>query len=418
LRLRFLCCVFLLTLGPRLALSEPEEAPLPWPIVIDAIEIHGLWRTAGQVVSRELPWRPGDRVREDVWELGLRRLWNLGVFSRVGGHVERRGRRIVAVFELEERWTVNLLLRFQWSGDNYWLKTGLYDINNFGRYIEAGGYYERFDTHNGGLFWVRNPRLFDLRLDGMFTGYISTRPRPEYADIKTGARLDLTHEVTERVHYGGWAEFMWDQFADIPGAENHLPTVARTIQIGLLFRYGIVDVVRLRPQGWSIELRPSVAYSDAPAYREWGGVFLEWLWFRSAGERWTFAWRSQAAAQTSSQPEYHYFIGGLDLIRGFPDNFIETQLFALINLEVRYIAFDSTWFAIQPAAFIDGAIAETITGAHVTGALSSGVGVRFLIPRFVHSGIHIDAAWPLVPFTPPDKVVNRTSLNIGLYEFF
>jgi len=138
---------------------------------------------------------------------------------------------------------------------------------------------------------------------------------------------------------------------------------------------------------------------------------------RMVGDSWTFAWRSQAGAQSSSQPEYHYFLGGLDLIRGFEDNYIETQLFALINLEVRVIVFDSTWLAIQPAAFIDGAIARAETGDAV-GALSTGVGVRFLVPKLVHSGFHADVAWPLVPFTPPSRVVNRTSLNLGLYEFF
>jgi len=289
----------------------------------------------------------------------------------------------------------------------------LWDINNLGRYLEAGGFYERFETHNGGEVWIRNPRLFDRRLDGQVTAYQLARERPTYADVRTGLRFDLTQEQRDDIHYGVWTEGMLDSFLPGPPGENVQPGASKGIQFGTMARFGIVNTVRLRPTGWSIELRPSVTVTSSHANPVFGGVWLEWLWYRMVGERWTLAWRSQAGAQSSSDPEFHYFMGGLDLIRGYADNFIETRYFGLANLEVRFIAFDSTWFAVQPAVFVDGALARGLND-HTIGALSAGVGVRFMIPRFVHSGLRVDAAFALAPLEP----VGLNVLSVGVYQFF
>jgi hypothetical protein len=250
----------------------------------------------------------------------------------------------------------------------------------------------------------------------MITGYQLARPRPTYADVRTGARIDLVAERNDKIHYGGWVEGMWDTFLKLPHVDAALPPVGHTLQFGPMIRLGSVDLVRLRPTGWSNELRPFMALAESRTYPFFAGAFLEWFRFWLIGDRWNIAWRSQAGISSDSEPEFHYFLGGLALIRGFPDNYIETQMFAMFNLEVRCIVFDSTWFAVQPAAFIDGAIARNETQQAV-GALSVGAGIRFLIPRLVHSGLHADFAWPLVPLALP-RNIGLPMLNIGAYEFF
>ena len=259
----------------------------------------------------------------------------------------------------------------------------------------------------------RNPRLFDRRLDGQITVDQLARERPTYADVRTSLRLDLTQEQRDDIHYGIWAEGMLDTFLPGPPTDSVLPNASKGIQFGTMAKFGVVNTVRLRPTGWSLELRPFVMVTNSEAHHVFGGGWLEWLWFRMVGERWTLAWRSQAGAQSSSDPEFHFFLGGLELIRGYADNFIETQYFGLTNLEVRFIAFDSMWFAIMPAVFVDGALARGLNGSTI-GALSAGVGVRFQIPRLVKSGIRIDAAFALAPVEP----LGLNVLSVGIYQFF
>jgi hypothetical protein len=382
-----------------------------WPRVVDAVEIHGLWRTDGTVVTRELPWKPGDSVTHDNWELGLRRLWNLGIFSQVAAHVDLRETRRVAVFDLEERWTINILFRFGAAGTVGWVRVGLWDINTFGRYVETGGLYERFGDRNGGMAWIRNPRLFDKRLDGQLSAYYLARARPLFTTVRSGVRVDLTNEHREDLHYGGWVEGMIDAF--IHGTAGDLrPPFSKTLQFGPMVKFGVVNTVRLRQTGWSVELRPSLAVTDhAPVF---GGAWLEALWFKMAGESWTFAARVQGGVLSDSPAEFHYFLTPLEQVRGFLDNFVETQLYGVANVEARVIVFDSMWFAIMPAAFLDAGVARTMSGQPF-GVVSGGLGVRFMIPRIYHSGLRVDAAWPLAPFQTKATI---NMLSIGVYQYF
>jgi outer membrane protein assembly factor BamA len=65
-------------------------AQAAWPQRIDAVEVRGISWTKEFVVLRELPWRAGEVVPQDAWELGTTRLWNTDLFSRVEAHVEAR----------------------------------------------------------------------------------------------------------------------------------------------------------------------------------------------------------------------------------------------------------------------------------------------------------------------------------------
>lgn len=392
--------------------ARAEEPTETWPRTISAVEIRGLWRTDGTVVTRELPWLPGDTVTLESWELGVQRLWNLGIFSRVQATVEPRDERLVAVFDLEERWTINILFRFGSAGTTGWVRVGAWDINTFGRYIETGGLYERFGNENGGQAWIRNPRLFDRRLDGQITLSRLNRPRLAFTTVRTELRLDLTNEFRNDFRAGVWASGMLDSFLHGPPENDQRPPYTKTLQFGPMARLGIVNTVRLRQTGWSFELRPFLAVTDRSA--PFGGAWLEGLWFKMTGEAWTFAARVQAGAMSDALPQHHYYLTPLDHVRGMQDNFVETQAYGVVNLEARAIVFDSMWFAIMPAVFVDAAVARTLGGG-AFGAASAGLGVRFMIPRIYRSGARIDAAWPLAPWGPT-KLVNI--LSIGVYQFF
>jgi hemolysin activation/secretion protein len=181
---------------------------------------------------------------------------------------------------------------------------------------------------------------------------------------------------------------------------------------GPMLRTGLVNTVRIRQTGWSLEVRPSLGITNAPDFpTTFGRFFSEWLYFKMLGNRWNIAWRAQAGAMTRAQSQQHFFLGGFDLIRGFKDNYIETDLFALTNVEVRFTALDFMFLALQPTVFVDAAIARnTATGA-AQGVVSAGGGVRILVPRFVRSGFRVDVAVPLVPGQKP-------GLSAGVYQFF
>ena len=98
---------------PDLPAEASSTCPRQWPTRIGELEVTGLWRTELFIVQNELPWRPGELVTEAAWKLGLARLWNLGLFSRVDGQLHCDGGDVRAQLSLEERWTLNPLFSFQ-----------------------------------------------------------------------------------------------------------------------------------------------------------------------------------------------------------------------------------------------------------------------------------------------------------------
>lgn len=166
-------------------------------------------------------------------------------------------------------------------------------------------------------------------------------------------------------------------------------------------------------------MRASLVTTNPPGIGlagDFGQLWLESVGFLTAGERWNFAARVQAGIQGDAPRQLRFYLGGLDEVRGYPDNFKRTPRYAFANLETRFIALDSTWISLMPAVFIDGGVAANETGG-ATPMLAAGTGVRVLFPWMVDSGLRIDVAVPM-----PNGCTGGHSfcpgLSVGVYQYF
>ncbi len=383
-------------------------AQVAWPQRIDAVEVRGMSWTKEFVVLRELPWKPGAVVTEAQWALGLTRLWNTGILSRVDGAVERRGGQTVAVLSLEERFALNPLLSFGAGGGRFWFRVGLNDINFIGRFLEWGARYERFDTYNGGQGWVRDPRLFNRRLDGTLQFDYLFRPRPEYVRRRLGGLADVQGELHDNLRLGARVEFFRDEYQPPLVGPAVLPDTLLAGTVALVVRAGRVDTLRLRQSGLSVELKQTFGLSADAVVRGITQTQLEVLGYALLGERWNLAVRAQAAVSSQAPPEQQFYLGGLDLIRGYPDSVLRTQAFALANTELRATLFDSTWVAFVGAVFVDAALAER---SGPVGLLSMGAGVRVLVPKLLETGLRADVAVAMLGQP-------NAGFSVGVWQFF
>lgn len=379
-----------------------------WPQRLDAVEVRGISWTKESVILRELPWKPGAEVTQAQWELGLTRLWNTGILSRVDGVVEVRDGRRVAVLTLEERFALNPLFSFGAGGGRFWFRVGLNDINFIGRFLEWGARYERFDTYNGGQAWLRDPRLFNRRLDGAVQVDYLFRPRPEYVRRRLGGLVDVQGEVHDTLRLGARVEVFRDEYQPPLVGAAVLPEALLAGTVTLQVRAGRVDTVRLRQKGASVELRQTFGLSADGALRGVVQTQVELLAYALFGERWNLAVRAQAAVSSQAPTEQLFYLGGLDLIRGYADSVVRTQAFALTNAELRATFFDSTWIALVGAVFVDAAIAER---SGPVGLLSMGAGVRVLVPKLLRTGLRADVAVAMLGLP-------NTGFSVGVWQFF
>lgn len=402
-------------LSALLAVALSQVAPdagLDTPTQIDSVRVQGLWLTKEHVVRRELPWREGELVDPSAWQLGLTRLWNTGIFSRVSGEVVQEDGRRVAVLTVEDRFTLNPLFRFGSGGGAWWLRGGLQEVNLLGRFVEVAALYERFRTFNGGQVWVRDPRFLDRRLELYAQADLLFRPRPTFAQRRGTVSVLLSQEFEDRARLGFRVEGFTDTFfAPLDGASvEERPPDSFGVAVGPTLRVGRVDTVRLRQRGAALEVKPSVFVTSDPATPYFGQATAELTAFWLLGERVNAAARVFGGASTPAPPQHRFYLGGLDSVRGFPDNVLRARLYSAANVELRVVAFDSMWFAVMPAVFLDGAVALGDAGAPVALA-SAGGGVRLLVPRLVKTGVRIDLAVPLTRAPTVD-------LSLGVYQFF
>jgi outer membrane protein assembly factor BamA len=415
--------------SPQLRAEEPAgspsslttQAPLAseevLPAVVDAVEVEGLWRTKRLVVLRELPWREGETVTPEAWTLGLERLWNLPIFSRVAGTLQRRDGRLIAVIRVEERWTVNLILRFGVGGGTTWWALGVSEFNTLGRLVEAAGSFQRFGKITGGEAWIRDPRFLDRREELSFTAGLLGRPRPEFTLLRTSGRLEFLHQIHDAHIVGARLEVMHDRLRpnDDPEGERQGKRGGPEMTmagLGGVWRLGRVNTQRLLFEGWSFELRPTLLVSNDGEHDAYGQVQGQLLWFKRWGTRLNLGVRLLGAATTDAPAQQQFFIGGLEQVRSLPDNALTTTAFALANVEARLLAFDSTWFAVMGVLFVDAIGAHPSSGT-ATGLVAPGFGIRLMVPRFVQSGLRIDYAAAL-----PGLHVDWRRPNIGVWQFF
>lgn len=390
------------------------------PARVTTVEIRrsgGLWTTQRLVVLRELGFDDGDRVSPRAWETGNRRLWNTQLFTRVDSWLEQRGDDLVAVFDLTERWTLIPALEARYGGRATWLITGLTEHNLLGRYLGADLLYEYFDGEHGGQIGIRNPRLFDQRLELRAMAGRAMRPRPDFVvrrAIVQGSLHALALDDTLR--YGvGFAAFddgFLQPIEDDSPFNANLPPKMQTVQMEPSLRIGRIDARRIQYDGQTLEVRPHLSATlRDDVITPYTGVVSELLAFRRLW-RFTFAARLKAAVQTGTAgAQLDYWLGGLDTIRGFRDNFVRANTYALANAEVRFVVFDTDWLACEAAVFLDASGSRARRGDRA-GTLSGGPGIRFFIPRFVASELRID--FPYVMAGGP----RGFDLAIGTEPFF
>jgi hypothetical protein len=403
------------------------------PARVDAIRIEGLIRTQASVVRRELGFAEGDVLTRERLDLAVTRLWNTTIFARVEGDAVVEDGHTVVVVRLEDRWTLNPLFRFGSGGHATFFRLGAADNNIAGRFLEVQAQYENFDGFHGGQVLFREPRLFGERLELLLQADRLVRPRNGFSDQRTQGIIEVARLAwLDRIRYGLRTSVFASRFLAPLDSPPYYPAETETLLLEPGLRLGRIDVIRLRQRGASFELRPGlgfVARSDVAS--RFVTMTGEVLAFAMLGERWNLAVRLRGSDISRVPAHLELFAGGLDLVRGFPDNYVRTRALALANVEARFIAFDSTWIALVPTVFADAVAARAPSGDPGT-ALAVGGGLRVLVPKFVGTGLRVDLAVPVQASlravseteqaklgpTTPSVNLGAPQASFGVYQFF
>jgi outer membrane protein assembly factor BamA len=391
--------------------SQGTQDRWPGPRRVDKIRVLGLIRTQEYVVRRELGFREGDVITQEMFDLAITRLWNTTIFARVQGHLEDEQGQTVCVLELEDRWTLNPLIGYGAGGSAFFFRLGAADNNILGRFLEVQAQYQYFDGFHGGQIIVRDPRLLDERMELLVQAERLVRPRPGFSDQRTQIISEIAKQHwQDRMRFGFRVNAFMDRFLSPLDPPERFPAPTETLLLSPTFRIGRVDTVRLRQTGASLEVRPGLGLTTSDVTSQYVQMIGEAMGFAMVGERLNLAMRVRAGTVSRVPEHLQLYVGGLDLLRGFRDNHLRTNVYALENAEVRFVAFDSTWVALMPTVFADAVVSRNQVGVPRFDA-SAGAGLRVLVPKFVGTGLRADFATPLTQAA-------SFEVNLGVYQFF
>jgi outer membrane protein assembly factor BamA len=376
---------------------------------IQSIEVTGLTRTKKFVVLRELQFGPGDPLSGDSFKEGLQRLRNLQIFSQVEGEIQKGEKGMDVTLRMAERWTTLPILRAVSGGGTTSTIIGLYDINAFGRYIELGGQYENLNGRHSGVVWFRNPRFFGqfLRVGGDF--WLLTRNRNLFNNNgKENGAFTLDRE---RIHlfadqefhryftFGAGIDLQSDEVSDSAlesssialNAANQFRfgTTQRNNLLQLYSRLGRLNYDLYKVRGFEsfVEYDQSLTGLGSDETFSRLQVTNSAFWYLPRNANLGLLLRVGATDTDSIQNLY--YLGGLDVIRGYADGQFRAKNFWQANVEYRIPSVERKWIVLQHVLFSDFVAAPI--GQDVSTSI--GTGIRLISPKVYRLNFRIDIAY-------------------------
>jgi outer membrane protein assembly factor BamA len=392
-------------------------------LIIDDVDIRGLHRTKRHVVEREFEFTIGEPTTLAAVDETLRRLRNTMIFLTVASRLEplamRPGDALPRYrlrIQIEERWTLLGIAQFRHGGDVTQIIFGLYDINAFGRGFELGGRVEQLADAYSGELWLYEPRFlggrqrFEAevgRRNRVFTLYDLDEPQilGGFLRERTFLELRLIREIRPWFRLGPSFRLLRDDFnygaidplvRGVQEDAGGLPAAADAVLPGLRVQFGRVNYDIFGEEGWrwvtTVEQSvPAIFGDDVFAIIRSQAVHFLPLWRHSQ-----IASRLALGYSSTDAIQHHFFIGGLDQVRGFLDNRWHGPAYATGNVELRVPSLIHRWVVLQHVAFLDAAaVGDRLSDlGHVRGA-STGVGLRILSPAVYRLMIRVDYAVPI-----------------------
>ena len=436
---KFLSKLFILLalVCPFQALAQIKQIPLQDALekTVASIAIEGLQRTRKSVVQRELLIREGEVLRQSELQESLQRLRNLRLFHEVVDeyYLDEQG-QVHVHLQFSEAFTTIPILKVTKGGGTTYFVLGVYDVNVFGKYLEAGAQYESWDGEDGGVVWFRNPRFLGGRIRFGADLWSINRPRDLYEPDGTSQgsfvldqnklNVFIDKEWRREFTLGAGVEFDENSVRDgnMPeqlsvGVSDALASQTDTSNVWakVYLKLGQLNYDKALLEGKSSELNldyssPALG-SDNEAFRiNWDNKA-----FWRLGKNSNIGWRLRWAKTNSNELQYLYYVGGFENVRGYFDGQLRGKQFWQSNLEYRNILLERNWYFLQAVVF--GDVAQLIDAtdpieSNTDDIFSSfGVGLRLGSPRIYRFTARLDIA--LATSHPA-----TSRISFGVQQFF
>lgn len=437
------CCAFCVTASAAHAQKSERQARAAEEFTIDAIVVDGLFLTKPNVVTRELSFGEGEVATRKQIEQSIQRLRNLAIFRiaeyelldrRIplpdGTMPEAEEQHRILLITVDERWTLIPFGTFAAGGGTFSLTTGLYDINLLGRYITLGGQYQHFAGTNSFALWASDPRFLGKRM--LLGGTIAQTNRINffYNDdgelegahlrLRRSAGVSFSWEWTEWLRSGISLGYIDDRYStDLLSEElvelelaRGLPEPANYLPVGVSTSIGRINANSYLREGARVGWGASAARRGLASNLTFLDNSLSFVGFLIGPLRSNLGLRLGVGHTVVDRPEYEFFVGGFNILRGFLHRRFRGTTYWYGNGELRIPSIDTRWLVLQHIGFVDAAgIGPDSSVFGEIDGMSTGIGVRILSPKIFSLVARFDYAWSVIGD-------GGSALSFGAGQFF
>lgn len=393
-------------------------------------------RTRPEAVRRLLETQAGAPFEPAAWARDLRRLRNTAWFYDVAAEESAGDGGRVLRLSLKDKFSTIPILKYKQGGGSSLFTAGLYDVNLFGRRIEGGAQYERFNGRDGGVAWTRVPGFLGWRNRLGAEGYLHTMDLPLLTlDGAAQARIE-NRETKGAVWIQRELGGRWQAGAGLMAARNRLEAVerepgdaarnavfatahpldgGRTVALTAGLSWGGLDLEGHQVRGVEAGVTGEFARPELGSDFRYEKGEARLLWGALPAPRWNLAAQLRLGSKSGRELQHKFYIGGLDTARGFVDGQFRGEHMWLANLEARPTLIERPLWVLQGNLFADVSRAWDARNFAADGfedpVLSVGAGLRIILQRVYRAVLRVDVARTLEP-------VERVGFSVGLQQFF
>lgn len=402
---------------------------------VETIRVAGA-TTDADVVLQLFDTRVGADFAPATWEADLQRLRNTELFYDVRGEVIGEGDvRNLTVFA-RNKFSLIPIFKYKQGGGTSLLNVGAYDVNLINRLLEVGAQYENMGGAQGGVAWFRHPYFFtrqnhfgaELFVHTVKLPLLSLQGQEQayFANEESRFNARLLREWAPGVRAGVGLSIYTNEFrTDDSSAERLQANVTflsrqalnsgRTVSLSPRAVLGRVDRNEFRVHGSEWTLQGEVANKAIGSEFNFVRAEIRWLGAWLPNPEWNIAAQAQLGTKSGHEFQHKFYLGGLDTVRGFLDGQFRGDHYWLLNAELRPTLWSSSLAVVQGNLFADAAKTWDEQNFSLAGFehpfLSTGVGLRIILPRIYRAVVRLDVARTHTP-------VKQTGVAFGLQQFF
>lgn len=429
------------SLGSYIAAGAIAASVLLWAgaathaATVESIHVSSA-RTDAEVILRLLDTRVGAAFDPQVWEDDLQRLRNTERFYDVRGEVQEVGEARHLTVHAANKFSLIPIIKFKQGGGTSFLTVGGFNVNLFGRLLEAGVQYENMDGNPGGVVWFRHPYLYSRRNQFGAEANVHTIDLPlltlegeeqaYFDNEEQRINVRLLHEWRTGVRVGlGGSLYTNDFVIDNSTAERAQRNAAflagrplnsgRTASLIPRVVLGRLDYSEFQARGSELTLQAEIAHRVIGSEFDFVRGELRWLGGWLPTRDWNVAAQAQLGTKSGHEVQHKFYLGGLDTVRGFLDGQFRGDHYWLANLEARPTMWRAPRVVLQGNLFAD--VGKTWDEQTFSAAgfedpfVSGGLGLRVILPRIYRAVLRLDVARTVSP-------IQQTGVAVGLQQFF